>query len=288
MPADEDGINVQADRGRSIDRGEVSRDIRRYGAALHSGDPAVITFIKKKGKHIEFQLDGGGWQGRRSASLRYFPAPKSDRHKDIEEELDLLPDPMDEDIPEKNRQLRLRRILEEDLEELTMEYDAVNAERLAAARENQAREQEYLNRSILEGGSRFNLRFDRNVPYEALTPEGLMAALGKYVDFSKQAVSEALSIRQQHAANKADEHTELTLYNEPEYEPASAETILKVLKKGLLWEDALALLGTPSGTEEFNEGRLRVKAGTFEGTELGTIEAEFVEDVLVYYSITSR
>jgi len=71
MPADEDGIDIEMDKGRSIDRREVNKDLSRYGTAIRQGSVAVITLIKKKGKHIEFQLDGGGWQGGRSAGLNY-------------------------------------------------------------------------------------------------------------------------------------------------------------------------------------------------------------------------
>jgi len=288
MPADEDGINIQVDKGRSINRSDVSKDIRRYGTAFREGDPAEITLIKKKGKHIEFQLNSGGWQGRRSASLRYTPAPKSERHKDIEAELALLPDPLDKEIPREEKQLRLRQILEEDREELTQHFKTINAERLAEARENQAREQENLNRRILAAGSRFNLRFDRNVPYEVLAPDGFMAVLEKYVDFSQEAVSEALKKQHRQAVEEVEEQTEFVEHREQAYEPAAADKILRNLRKGLLWEDALNLLGNPSRNDTYNEGRLRVKACTFERTTLGTINAEFVEDVLVYYMISSR
>jgi hypothetical protein len=186
MPADEDGINVRVDSGRSIDRRDVSKNLDRYGAALRTGDPAQITLVKVKGKHIEFQLDGGGWQGGHRASLGYAPAPKSERHLDIEAELALLPDPSDRSIPDEQKQLRLRRILEEDLEQLIFEYDELNAAGLAEAEDLQAHAQQDLDRRIQAAGSRFNLRYDRRVPAEALTPEGLKLALKKYVAFSPE------------------------------------------------------------------------------------------------------
>lgn len=186
MPADEDGINVKVDSGRSIDRRDVGEDLACYGAAFREGDLAQITLVKVKGRHIEFQLDGGGWQGGHRASLGYAPAPKSERHRDIEAELALLPDPSDTNIPDDQKQLRLRRILEEDLEQLSFEYDELNAERLAEAEELQALAQQDLDRRTQAAGSRFNLRYDRRVPAEALTPEGLILALEKYVDFSGQ------------------------------------------------------------------------------------------------------
>ncbi len=288
MPADEDGINIQVDRGRSIDRNDVRKDLRRFGISLREGDLAEITLIKEKGKHIEFQLNGGGWQGVRRASLTYSPAPKSQRHHDLEAELALLPNPSDEDVPENEKKLRLRRILEEDLEELTQQYEAINAQRLAEAREIQARAQEELESRILQGGSRFNLRFDRSVPPEALTPEGLMHILEKYVDFSQEAVDRFYDRQNLQESEAAEDPAYVSESEEPVFEPASADEILKDLRKGLLWEDALALLGSPSDNRHHYEGKLKVKVCTFERTSLGTIDATFVEDVLIQYTISSR
>jgi len=288
MPADEDGINVQADKGRSIDRSDVSQNLRRFGISIRQGDLAEITLIKKKGKHIEFQLNGGGWQGSRRTSLRYTPATKSERHQNLEAELALLPDPSDEDVPVEEKKLRLRQILEEDLAELTGQYEAINADRLAEAREIQTRSQEALNRRILQAGSRFNLRFDRNVPTEALTPDGLMHILEKYVDFSQEAVDRATDQQKRRESGESRSQTYVSESGERVFEPASADEILKNLRKGLLWENALRLLGTPSVDNRYDEGNLKVKTATFDRTSLGIIDAKFVEDVLIHYSISSR
>lgn len=290
MPAHENGINIKADKGRSIDRNKVGKNLRRYGPSLREGDLAKVTLVKKKRKHIEFQLNGGGWRGRRTVRLRYSTAPKSQRHRDLEAELALMHEReahehADTEEDGEKKKSRLQKILEEDLEELRYKYDAINAERLAAAKEVQARELEALGRRIRAAGSRFNLRFDRRVPAEALTPEGLMAVLEKYVDFSQQSVDAALAAQEeeQEAQQAAAETPQ-----EPEYEPATAGEILKNLRKGLLWEDALKLLGSPSRDDRYQEGRLQVKACTFDRTDLGIIDAEFVEDVLVRYTISSR
>jgi hypothetical protein len=56
----------------------------------------------------------------------------------------------------------------------------------------------------------------------------------------------------------------------------------------MLYEDAFALLGSPSREDSYNEGRFRVGACTFDRTAMDTIEAEFVEDLLVYYTMSSR
>jgi beta-glucosidase-like glycosyl hydrolase len=205
--------------------------------------------------------------------------------KYIEAELALLPLPGNDKVPEKEKKLRLRRILEEDFEEMKLNYDEINAKRLADARGNQARAQQDLERRVLAAGSRFNLRFDRNVLPEALTPEGVMAVMENYVDFSQEAVDAAYERQRQRTYEPVEK---AVLLEEPEYEPATTEEILKNLRKGFLYEDALALLGSPSREDSYSEGRFRVRACTFDRTAMGAIEAEFVEDVLVYYSISSR
>jgi hypothetical protein len=105
-------------------------------------------------------------------------------------------------------------------------YDAINAERLAEARENQARAQQDLERRVPAAGSRFNLRFDRNVPPEALTPEGVMAVLENYVDFSQEAVDAAYE--QQRTYEPVEK---AVLLEDPEYEPATTEEILNTFEK---------------------------------------------------------
>lgn len=287
MPADEDGINIEADRGRSIDRRDVNNDIRRYGVSIREMEPAEITLVKKKGKHIEFQLNGGGWQGGRSARLNYTPVPKSKRHKDIEAELALLPDPDDSEIPVGEKKLSLREILTEDLEQQKQEYDAVNAERLSLAQQNRASAQENLNRRILNAGSRFNLRFDRSVPSEALTPRGLMNMLEKYVDFSRTALDAAYQ-RQRQSIAEAEVDDPVPNPAEDAIEPASAGEIMRVLRKGLAWADVRDLLGPPSREDFLKDGTMDVRKCRFEQTSLGIIEGDFVEDILIRYTISSR
>lgn len=290
MPATKEGVNLQADRGRAIDRKKVSRDLRRYGTAFYTGDFAEITLIKVKGKHIEFQLNGGGWSGGRTVPLYFTPVAQSQRELDILAELILLRKKQKDhrEDPERNRKTkeksRLQRILEEDLAEMSHEREAIDAEHMAEARAKQAEAQEHLDRQVRASGSRFNVRFKKKVPADALTPDGFMAMLEKYVDFSEEAVRAA----QEKQARKEERQESAEEAREEEFEPASAGEILKQLRKGLLWKDALELLGPPARQEEYREGALQVKSCLFDRTPLGIIDTEFVEDVLVRYTISSR
>ena len=59
------------------------------------------------------------------------------------------------------------------------------------------------------------------------------------------------------------------------------------LRKGLLWNEVVTLLGRPRDRQEWKEGTLLVKSFVFL-SKLGDVETEFVEDVLVRYTLTSR
>ena len=102
-----------------------------------------------------------------------------------------------------------------------------------------------------------DIRWRDAVPASALTPEGIEAALAKYVDFGAA----------------------------PE-EPAPPPLAFG-LRKGLSAEEVEDMLGSPVRKNERMEGTLRVNTRTFErGRE--RVIAEFVEDVLVRYEVSSN
>lgn len=103
----------------------------------------------------------------------------------------------------------------------------------------------------LEGGSRFNLRYADAVPTN-ISPRDIVDVLGEFVDFNPS--------------------------------PESGSTNDRGLHKGLLRADAERLLGRPLDSSERREGTLRVLSLVFlRGNE--RITAEFVEDVLIRYTI---
>ena len=61
MPGTKDGVNVYPDRRRDLDLGDYRDNLRRYGPAIRAGEMAMVTLVKVKKDHIEFQLDGGGF-----------------------------------------------------------------------------------------------------------------------------------------------------------------------------------------------------------------------------------
>lgn len=89
MPATKEGINVYPERERQIDYGKYSQSLKTYGTSLLEDDRVMITKIKVKDKHIEFQLGGGGYgtAGDETASVYVPTASKSRRERDLERDL---------------------------------------------------------------------------------------------------------------------------------------------------------------------------------------------------------
>jgi hypothetical protein len=105
------------------------------------------------------------------------------------------------------------------------------------------------------------LRYADRVPPEALRPVAVIRSLQQYVDFGH-----------------------LT----PEDRPGpAAQQLAGGLRKGMLIQDADAALGAPTSSAERKEGSLRVTQRRY-SSPTGQVTAEFVEGVLVRYSLTSE
>jgi hypothetical protein len=215
----------------------------------------MITRIRVKSSHIEFQLDGGGYgtMGDETSSSAYVEStPKSNREKNLEAELKREKD------PERREELKDEL---DDLKDAREREDARN--RADAASMAQQKEQSIRQRR-LEGGSRFNVRFRDAVPASALTPYGLEAALTEYVIFPDLPVNPGVGA------------------------PTEGSTPGgKLPRKGMTAAELEEMLGAPMQTAERREGSLRVVTRTYRFGG-GRVTAEFVEDVLFRYSVTSE
>ena len=118
----------------------------------------------------------------------------------------------------------------------------------------------------LRGGSRFNLRYDGNVP-SGMRPEDVMAALAEYVDFGAQAPPRLPAPLPAPAA------------------PPSGD--LGALRKGMSRADAERAFGRPTEVSQRRDGAMATTTAVFLVGEQ-RISADFVEDVLVRYTITSK
>jgi hypothetical protein len=257
MPATQQGIDVYPDARRAIDLTQYSSRIKSYGIAIKNGESAMITRVHLKDKLIEFQLGGGGYGtfgDDTSSSVYTATVTKSQREKDLEKLV------KNEDDPARKR--RLQRELD-DLRTARERQDAAN--KAAAATATEAKKARIANER-LHSGSRFNVRYQNGVP-PGLDPDGVMRALADYVEFP--------FATDRREATTPPPTTQLPL--------AQADS----LRKGMTFADVERALGKADKTSEKTEGALKIVTATFtRGDQI--ILADFIEGILVKYSITSR
>jgi hypothetical protein len=252
MPGTSDGVDVAADARQPIDYPKYRDHLKRYGAALHAGETVTVTLVKMKKDLIEFQLGGGGFGtfgDDTSTSVNMPDVKKGEREKELER---LVKDEDDRDR---------RRRFERELDDLRDRRERQNR-RIALERERAEDEKkERIAERRLRGGSRFNLRYDEHVP-DGIRPEDVMAVLGDYVDFGSL--------------------TPRTTFDEL---PRPGDVTL--LRKGMTRLDAERAFGRPEETSNRTDGALAVTTLVFLVADQ-RVSADFVEDVLVRYTITSK
>lgn len=257
MPGTSDGVDVHADSRRPLDSREYGERLKTCGTAIHAGESVVVTLVKVKKDLIEFQLGGGGFGtfGDDTSTSVYMPSvEKSAREKELERAI------RDED--DRHR----RRDMERELDELRDRRDRENRRIDAARAVAEERKRARIADERLRGGSRFNVRYDGAVP-RGITPAEVMEALSEYVDFWSTGFmapsSEPLLVRDV---------------------PPPADALPR---KGMTRAEAERELGRPIETSERREGALTVTTVVFAPSGRH-ISADFVDDILVRYSITSR
>lgn len=264
MPGTEDGIDVYPGSPRPLDYSQYAGRLKKFGTAIKAGEPVTITKIRLKSKHIEFQLGGGGYGtfgDETSSNVGTAEAPKTRREKNLEADIKRETDPAK------------KRAMREELDELQAERERENARNRSAVAEAEEHRKQNIRQMRLEGGSRFNIRYQDQVPYEALTPQSVTAALGQYLDFSQLRSSEPEPASSVPGAT-SQPATNLSAG------PGS-------LHKGMLLHDVDGLLGPPSSSSERKEGSLKVGERVYPSSN-GRVTAWFVEGVLIRYTLTSE
>jgi hypothetical protein len=184
------------------------------------------------------------------------PIEKSSREKELEKQVKAETDS------------HLRRELQDDLDEQRdrreRENRRIDEERVRA----EERKKERIAAERLSGGSRFNLRFAEAVP-NRIRPEDVMAALAEYVDFLP------VSLEPPDARPAVDV---------PPSRPV-ADVIQP--RKGMMRAEAERAFGKPIDSSDRREGGLVITTLVFVSGDQ-RIAADFLEDVLVRYTITSR
>ena len=260
MPGSDDGVDVYPAKSQPIDFRKHAARLKQYGTAIKKGDQVLITKVKLKDDLIEFQLGGGGYGtfGDDTYSSVSVPsAPKTQREKNLEQDLKKTTDPAQ------------RRKINEEIDALRKDREREDARNRAQVADAQQLKEANIRQKRLEAGSRFNIRYAKPMLSEAATPEGVMRALAEFVDFSPMA-------GQRPVVTAPTAATQLKSSGRPDD-----------LRKGLAVDEVDELLGRPTSISERKEGTLVVQTSVYR-KDGRSISAEFVEGVLIRYTIRSQ
>lgn len=262
MPGTSDGIDLHTDAKQPIDYQQYGERLKQYGIAIHAGEATTVTLVKIKKDLIEFQLGGGGFGVFGDSTDTSVDMPlmdKSQHEKDLEKRI------------KEEDDARRKHDLEHELADVRDARERENRRIEAAKAAAEAQKREHLAEQRLHGGSRFNVRYDGVVP-KTLQPADLAATLTPFVELSNAPEAP-------HAAAPLPVDPHMAA------EPQAAQD--GTPRKGMLRAEAEQALGRPSDVSERREGALTVVTLVF--VRPGQrITAEFVDDVLVRYSIASR
>lgn len=265
MPASQEGIDVFPDARRAIDFAQYSARVKATGVAIRSGDSVLVTKIRLKEKLIEFQLAGGGYGtfGDDTGSVSVASVGKSNREKDLERQVRAETD--------SDRKRRLQRELD-DLRNDRARDDSRNKATAATAEEAK---KSRIAATRLHSGSRFNLRYQEGVP-RGLGPDGIMRALAEYVTFP---------FATDPRPSPSSSPSRNTVVAQPELRQQMVGT--GAIRKGMTMAEVEESLGKPEKSSNRLEGTLRVTSGVYSRGDQ-QITADFVEGVLIKYSISSK
>jgi len=262
MPGTQQGIDIYPQRDNSLDAKAYGKRMKSFPVALHNGDAVMVTTVKVKDKLIEFQLGGGGFGtfgDDTNTAVQFTPAPKSDREKDLENQLANT-----DDSDQKDR-------IQRELDYLRRQRERDDQRNRALAEQAAQIKKLKVDQDRANGGSRFNLKYDGKVPPN-ITPQDVMTALAQYVSFSPTMTGGGPAPAAPAGA--------------PAAMPAAggASDPAHSLQKGMHQDQVRALLGNPTGTADTDHDGLQVHSETYaQGNSF--IHAEFVNGVLVRYSI---
>jgi hypothetical protein len=260
MPATQEGIDVFPDARRALDFAQYSARLKAAGIAIRKGESVLVTKVRVKEKLIEFQLAGGGYGtfGDDTGSVYVPSASKSKREKDLET---LVKNETDRD--------RKRR-LQNELDTLRNDRERDDARNKAAAATAEEAKKARIATTRLHSGSRFNIRYQEGVP-RGLNADGVMRALADYAEFP------FTTDRRPSPADRVEAHP---ILGQPS--PGGG-----AIRKGMTMAEVEQSLGKPDKEVLRTEGSLRVVTATYSRGDQ-SITAEFVEGVMIKYSISSK
>jgi hypothetical protein len=262
MPASSDGVDIRPGTDFPLDVPKTADRIKKYGVGVNTGQAIMITKVVVKSRNIEVQLGGGGYGtfGDAVASAAETPTVayqgETPREKDLKQQLKYT-----DDYWERQRIRRELDYIESERNRNNQAADQINA---------QARQMEQINiqQKRATAGSRFNIRYDKNMPDSAATRNGIVAALSRYVDFNG------------YSGN--------VNYGPPppaQIQPsAHYEDQTNALRKGLTIVQVEQILGPAANVSQKNEGSLEITSREYNSNGQH-ITTQFVGGVLIDYRI---
>jgi hypothetical protein len=271
MPGTQKGVDIYPNRQPTLDTKSYGDRMKEFGVSVQNGQRVMVTKVKVNKDNVEFQLGGGGFgtaMDNADTSVHFTPAPKSDRERELEDQLRNETDP--------NR----RRSLQRELDYVRAERDRRDAYERARAEEDAAYRTQQVGIKRQQGGSRFNIRIDARKMGDSLTPQVVMDALAAYIDFSGDAAGSDAGGR---PADAAPGGTPELAVRSPDRggDPGQG------LKKGMSREQVEAMYGKAVESHDHAESGLTITSCTFIGKD-EKVQADFVNGVLVQYSVSSR
>ena len=267
MPATQKGVDIYPDRQPTLDTKSYGDRVKQFGVSLRNGDTTMVTKVKINKDNVEFQLGGGGFGTARDnsdTSVHFTPADKSDREKELERQLSNETDP------------DRRRSLQRELDYVRAERERRDAYNRARAEDDAAMRTQQVDMKRQQGGSRFNIRLDARKMGDSLTPQVVMDMLAAYVDFSGGAGGNNAG------GSPADGAAGLAVRP-----PDQGADPSQGLKKGMSREQVEAMFGKAVESHDHVESGLTITSCTFIGKD-EKVQADFVNGVLVQYSVSSR
>jgi hypothetical protein len=261
MPGTQKGIDLKFNKPVAMDWNEYSSRIKASGIALRKGDSARITKFLVKNDMIEFQLNGGGFgtAGDDSSTTVYAPTtPKSQYEKDLQRQIDSTSD------------AKKKRDLQQDLDrERSRRERRDSASRNDAMIASQLKSQQVAGKR-LQGGSRFNLRWQGSIPSDSRNPETVMKLLADYVDFG-------VPVRSDADAGPA-----------PSAGEGALGPVTNQLQRGMRIDEVTRLLGRGTVVSD-SVSQDGLKTQVFEFVTADSVaDVTCVEGVVVRYSIRSK
>ena len=263
MPGSQKGIDLKYNKPTPMDWNDYSSRLKSDGIAIHKGDVARVTKFVVKSDMIEFQLNGGGFGTAGDDANTVVSAtsvPKSQYEKDLEKQIAATTD------------AKKKQELQNDLNRERSRRERQDAQNQNDAKiASQIKAQQVADRR-LQGGSRFNLRWQGSIPSDSRNPDAVMKLLAEYVDFNVANAGAGAPVVNNVAA----------------VGPAPSGGAALQLKRGMRADEVSNLLGQGKVLSESvsNEGlKTRVLEYT---TADSVVNVTCVEGVLVKYTISSR